>query len=272
MAPSLRIALAQQSWSFADSPLGTLYDLCEYKRLPGPDEMPGPHPALLHLQYHMSGGEDSILNLGSGSFPAELGATALAEVLVRLRPAWISLHLGFSAERLVVLGQGQPTLAEGPPLSRSMTWRRLHDNVTHLRAQFPGTTVLLENLDYMPATVSGAYEHVCEPGFITDLTAATDCALLLDLAHARVSAGNLGIPWRDYLFSLPLDRVRQVHLSRPEQVVGGWMDSHLPITTADVETVVELLPALPRCEVLTLETFGPPEELAPQLALLQRFR
>ncbi len=270
--PTQRLALAQQAWPFADSALAELYDYCEYKRLPAPDDPPCPQPALMHLQYHHVAGEDTILNLGSLGFPEILSDGRISRAVDRLQPHWVSLHLGFSADRLVVLGQGRPTLADGPTLSRTETRGRILDNLTHLRSLFPGLPLLLENLDYMPPEISGAYEHVCEPEFITDLLAAAGCPLLLDLAHARVSAGNLGIPWADYLAALPLEAVRQVHLSRARQEQGMWIDAHLRITAEEVDEFAALLPSFPRCEVLTLETFGAPEDLAPQLALLQHLR
>lgn len=269
---SLRLALAQQSWSFADSPLADLYDYCEYKRLPAKQEPVYSAPCLVHLQWHQSEGRETILNLADERFAELVVADGVVEVIRTLRPRWVSLHLGFSTTRVVALGQGRPAVAAGPLLPRPEVLSRLVENVLWLQDRLPDLPLLLENLDYMPHTLGGAYEHVCEPDFINEALAATGCALLLDLAHARVSAGNLGPAWPAYLQRLPLHAVRQVHLSRPEYQNNLWIDSHRPVGLAEADQLAELLPLLPNCEVVTLETFGPPEKLEPQLRLLQRFR
>ncbi len=269
---SLAVALAQQSWAFMDSPLAGLYDCREYKRLPVALEPTEGAPCLVHLQWHQTEGRETILNLADDRFPEMVVADRVVEAIEALCPRWVSLHLGFSTTRVVALGQGKPAVGDGLVLSRAEVLSRLVENVAWLRARLPDVPLLLENLDYMPREISGAYEYVCEPEFVGEALAATGCALLLDLAHAQVSAGNLGRPWPEYVERLPLDAVRQVHLSRPVQQGALWVDAHLPIGAEEADRLAALLPQLPRCEVVTLETFGPPEALEPQLRLLQRFR
>jgi sugar phosphate isomerase/epimerase len=269
----VKIALAQQAWPFAGSPLAGLFDFCEWKRLPRRADVPDEGmPALLHLQWQEVDGALTILNLGSAGFSALLDESGVVETARWLRPRWISLHLGFSADRIIALGQGRPAQAQGPILPRAVVRQRMVENLAQVQSRLPAVPLLLENLDYMPPAVSGAYEHVCEPEFIAEVLAATGAGMLLDLAHAQVSAGNLGRPLDAYLEALPLAAVRQVHLSRPERQAEGWNDSHLAIMEADVARLEELLPRLPRCEVVTLETFGEVGEIEAQLERLQRVR
>ncbi len=93
------------------------------------------------------------------------------------------------------------------------------------------------------------------PGVIRQVVEATGCGLLLDLSHARLAAHALGIDARDYLRALPLERVREIHLTgiQPfderwvaalrragiadgviERFAGRLLD-HLPLTEADWE-------------------------------------
>ncbi|MBN1583469.1 MAG: DUF692 family protein, partial [Anaerolineae bacterium] len=109
--------------------------------------------------------------------------------------------------------------------------------VTQLQALSP-VPLLLENLDYCP---TGAYEHVCMPDFITAVLETTGTWMLLDLAHAQVSAAALGFPWADYLAQLPLHRVRQLHVSSPRQVNGRLIDAHDPLREADFQLLAQMV-------------------------------
>ena len=68
-----------------------------------------------------------------------------------------------------------------------------------------------------------------------------NCGVLLDLAHARISAHNMGYADpRDYLSLLPLDRIREIHVTE-----SGWegdqrVDLHGPIQRSQPE-LLELL-------------------------------
>jgi hypothetical protein len=93
-------------------------------------------------------------------------------------------------------------------------------------------------LDYNP---TGAYEYVCEPAFITEVLKNTDTYLLLDLAHARVSASAFGIPVEEYIRQLPLEMVRQIHLNRPGWDNGRMVDSHLDLQEEDYQLLVDTL-------------------------------
>ena len=95
-------------------------------------------------------------------------------------------------------------------------------NAAHLRGCFGGV-LKVENLNYFP---TGAYEIVCEPEAMRRILAAADAELLLDIGHAVISAHNLGIEVEEYVDRLPLERVSEVHLSRPGIVGGIWEDTH----------------------------------------------
>jgi uncharacterized protein (UPF0276 family) len=124
--------------------------------------------------------------------------------------------------------------------------------------------LLLENLDYCP---SGAYEHVCTPNFIRAVLETTDTWMLLDVAHAQVSAHALGIPLADYLAQLPLDRVKQFHLNRPSWVDGQLADTHQALLDEDY-LLVEALLTQTRPWAITLEYNQDAQELQHQLERL----
>jgi len=99
-----------------------------------------------------------------------------------------------------------------------ITAERLH----HVKRGFNGL-VALENLNYFPTS---AYAHVCEPDFISRVVRENEVYMILDIAHAMISAHNLGISPESYFTSLPLDRVKEIHLSAHGMVDGKWRDLH----------------------------------------------
>jgi len=181
------------------------------------------------------------------------------------RSPWYSLHLGFSSAEVDFVGESMqarsPVLAPGLILERSL---RL---LAGLRALLGSAVpVLVENLDYNPG---GAYESVCAPGFIRQVVEESGVDLLLDLAHARISAAALQMDVRDYILQLPLSRVRQLHINRPLWNGERWWDAHQALQAED-EALLEWV--LARCQpwALTLEYNRDEELILSQAARLRR--
>lgn len=123
------------------------------------------------------------------------------------------------------------------------------------------------------------YRTCAEPAFIADVVTAADCPLLLDTAHAQISAWRLGLPARDYLAALPLERVVEIHCSGVAEEEGRLRDRHQALSESDYSLLDWLAD---RCapRVLTLEYGGTgpaweprtnAEELEAQLRRLRRF-
>jgi uncharacterized protein (UPF0276 family) len=174
---------------------------------------------------------------------------------------WLSVHLGFSAAE-IVFGEGMQ--AKTPTLPRDELFANICRNVRGLAAAIP-VPLILENLDYLP---SGAYEHICEPQFIAAVLAETGVGLLLDLAHARVSAARLRIPIADYLAQLPLDRVRQLHVSGPRLCDGVLADAHETLLDEDYALLCDVLRQA-RPLALTLEYYDDEAALHEQISRLR---
>jgi uncharacterized protein (UPF0276 family) len=159
---------------------------------------------------------------------------ATKQRLARTEAPWLSVHLGFSAA-LVAFEQGMQ--AKSTPLEREPLLSSIVVNARRLAEEIE-VPLLLENLDY---NTTGAYEHICEPDFIREAVERSETYLLLDLAHARVSAARLGYSAEEYLDRLPLERVRQLHVSGPRQVDGVMTDVHQPLGERDVKILLEIL-------------------------------
>jgi uncharacterized protein (UPF0276 family) len=74
---------------------------------------------------------------------------------------------------------------------------------------------------------------VVQPETICRLIQASGCGLLLDLAHARLASATLGVDVYDYISRLPVDRLREVHVTGVGFNPNGVCEDHLPMTDED---------------------------------------
>lgn len=97
--------------------------------------------------------------------------------------------------------------------------------------RFGTERVIAENVPYRD---SGGYfiRNAILPEAVSQVVTATGCGLLLDVSHARIAAFALGMDWRDYIAALPLDRVRELHLTGLG-VNENVITDHLALTDAD---------------------------------------
>ncbi len=85
-------------------------------------------------------------------------------------------------------------------------------NIARIKSFMPaGMMICVENNNYLR---SPAYKHVIEAGFLNELVMNNDIYFLYDIAHAHISAVNMGIPFADYYGALPISRTRQVHICK----------------------------------------------------------
>ncbi len=186
---------------------------------------------------------------------------------------FLSVHLGYSAAH-VAFEKGSGFVPDSThlrgmqpgsvPLERDATQATIIRNVRKLQEALD-VPLILENLDFNPM---GAYDHVCEPSFIAETLQETNAGLLLDLAHAQVSASRLGYTPENYLQHLPLARVRQLHISGPRPDGAALFDAHEPLRDEDYALLGAVLTETDPM-VLTLE-YGKDEALLLEQA--QRLR
>jgi uncharacterized protein (UPF0276 family) len=102
----------------------------------------------------------------------------------------------------------------GRRLTREEMLRAAADNTAWLRGALPpGALIAVENNNYFPTQ---AYQTVTDGDFLTELTERTGCGLLLDVAHAMITAHNTGRRLEEYTATLPLARTVQLHICEPE--------------------------------------------------------
>lgn len=113
---------------------------------------------------------------------------------------------------------------------------------------------LIENTLYSPHYAKkGVIKYSSEPEVISEVCEKTEIGMILDTAHAKVSAWSRNENIYDYLQKLPLNRVKEIH------VVGnlfcektGLRDKHVEMENEDYE-ILEWLLSRTSPHVVTLE-------------------
>ena len=151
----------------------------------------------------------------------------------------ISFHLSrdYASPGQNAAGQFIPS---GVRLEKSQMIANCEQNLAWLRGIFRGE-ILLENNNYF---ATGAYETVTNPTFISQLVSNCADGLLFDVAHAKVSSNNLGVPHQEYLEKLLTVPIGQIHLSRPRRIGNGIMiDDHGLPSYSDFADLTDVLGA-----------------------------
>jgi len=117
----------------------------------------------------------------------------------------------------------------------------------------PDTAIGLENNNYYPTP---AYQDVTDGDFISEVLEENDLFLLLDIAHAMVAAHNKNLSYDQYIASLPLHRIIQLHICQPKLPVGGVaVDAHGAPDEGMFQEVLRLVEKLPNIKYLTIEYY-----------------
>lgn len=194
--------------------------------------------------------------------PFDEAVMAQAEQLLAWTdPPWLSARFGSHVETSEYNGQVRLHADIRP---RGQVYLNTCRNASRLKRWLP-VPLLLKNQGYH---LDSACEYVCEPLFITAVLDAVDCGFLLDIAHARVSARNLGFDEKRYFRSLPLFRVREVHVSGPRLQSDVLIDTHTPLLEEDWAALAFIL-ARTEPEVVTLEYTQDKDLLRDQLQRLR---
>jgi uncharacterized protein (UPF0276 family) len=147
----------------------------------------------------------------------------LKALIQRLKPAWVSEHLAWTA----VHGQHFHDLLPLPYTEKTLrhVCRRIAEAQDFLETQ-----LVVENVSsYL------AFECSCMPEaeFVSRVAQQSGCALLLDISNIIVTSYNNDLDPQAYLATIPVKHVRQFHLGGFERRANYLLDSHAsPIAPA----------------------------------------
>jgi hypothetical protein len=172
---------------------------------------------------------------------------------------WISLHIDMIPFFILMMARYlRIYLPMRPPEDLTA---KLIKRIIYLKSLFD-RPIILEN---MPALPKKSFAFESEPERIRQVVEETDCGMLLDIAHARVASIVHDIDIFDYLSALPLERVRQIHVSSPRPLRDGFLyDAHESLEAQDYELLDWTLQRT-QPEMVTLEYWRDAEQVQEHL-------
>lgn len=226
-------------------PWFSVQEICDYRQaLPG-------------LPFYFHGGN---LIERVGLVPGAI--SKIAAYLNCTESPWVSMHITMWLPGMVWLMLRHGWRVPMPNPERAT--RRLIRQVIRL-ARSIQAPVILENIEPLPFE---GYDFEVQPERITEVLEKADCGFVLDTGHARVSAAVLGMDVHDYLNSLPLDLVVQVHVSGPRVRDGRLVDAHEPLQEIDY-ALLDFVLARTHPQMVTLEYIRERDALREQLFRLR---
>lgn len=153
---------------------------------------------------------------------------------------WLSVHLDYNPQ------------LDGE-LNTTQLFKRIKMNVEYLR-ELSGLPILIENMPFY----CKKSRLLCsiEPEFIAEALDKSGAEFLLDLAHARVTATHRQLDVYEYVSQLPLQQVKEIHISGPRVEDGLLADRHLALQEEDWDLLRWTLKHTPNLQILTHEYMG----------------
>ncbi len=162
------------------------------------------------------------LRLGKGTGDAiddETGEPADWEQVERLLAQTGTRLINFHLSASVRDYPGVPEDSADPELVERIAENLVRDTRAVV-ARLGAERVIVENL---PAGW-GFTRPAVLPQVIRRVVEETNCGLLLDLSHARISAGELGMEVREYISALPVRAVREIHITGVQRFDRDWVE------------------------------------------------
>jgi uncharacterized protein (UPF0276 family) len=213
-----------------------------------------PHPA-----------QPGVLSLGAPQPEQCFNPKIVAEIIRRTSPPYLSTHM----DALIDYFPEYKALQHCDDLKLgAVVKERLLTAIAIVKYQTK-LPLILENFPYY--SWFHHYRIGSQPEFITEVCAAGDCGFLLDIAHARCSAWSLKMETEVYLKALPLNRLREIHLSGVREFDYGICDTHTALGEIDY-TLLQTVLAWARPEIVTLEYGGMPERITNCFGVIEPIR
>ncbi|MFI1470163.1 DUF692 family multinuclear iron-containing protein [Streptomyces wuyuanensis] len=177
------------------------------------------------------------LSIGGPREPSPRYVDALAQLVDEIDAPWFSDHLCFTRAAGVALSTLTPL-----PRTREIA-REVGLRAQRVQAAV-GRPLILENVTYYIDLMS----PLSEAQFIAEVMEHCDCGLLLDLTNLDINARNHGYSALEFLDTIPVERVVQVHLAGGTEGEDDRMDldTHSePVPPAVWDLLTELVGRTP---------------------------
>ncbi|MFO7900745.1 MAG: DUF692 family protein [Planctomycetota bacterium] len=180
------------------------------------DEAARQHPVYVHFDFRAGRG-----------VPGDTDWSQVDRMLAATETTHVNTHLGPS-----VLDFDGMSLRTTDPGDRARLLDAAVSDVEELCRRFGADRVAVENLMWVPDPPWAIPALALEPRFIRDAVHATGAALVLDLAHARISARRLELDEREYIAALPTESLCELHVTGLRLDDAGLWKDHFPLREA----------------------------------------
>jgi len=201
------------------------------------------HPLILHC---------ASLSLAGIARPSEETLVSIRHWLNETNSPWLGEHIGYhlfsslSAQNKGAIETTGYTLA--PPMNATTVERTA--NQIEEAAKYFGCDILVENppLYYTPPDST-----LTQPEFINSILSSSNASFLLDLTHFKITSINCGFCPLHALGQLPLELIREIHISGIRQEQGIAWDDHSAVVPHDVLDLLAYVCNKTHVEAITLE-------------------
>lgn len=169
-------------------------------------------PVYIHFPISIGFGNGSAVN-DEKQKPVDM--EWLADLLAQTGTPYINTHLVFPAAVFPEIAQDSHSAAD----VRVVLDSALRD-LEGLIHRFGAERVLVENV----INEYGWLDLCAFPEVLGQLLDESGCGFLFDLSHARIAASNFGLDAREYSSAMPLDRLRELHITGLRTLEGDLLD------------------------------------------------
>ncbi len=173
----------------------------------------------------------------------------ITKALALTKPPFLSTHLDARTE---CFSEYQHFQHQKHPIIKQVLKQQFIKAIRKIK-EFIKIPLVLENSPYY--LWWNKFKIITEPGFIKEICAETDCDFLLDIAHARCTCWYTNQDIYKYIKALPLERLKEVHLSGVTIRQEGLRDTHTELDDDDYELLKYLL-RMTSPEMITIEYGG----------------
>jgi uncharacterized protein (UPF0276 family) len=208
-------------------------------------------PAILHC---------ASLSLASGALPSAATVARVAELADEIDSPWVGEHLALISASCP-WGAGGPLgepvydvgFAVSPPMNEATV-----DSVVGALSMVTSCSdrpVLLEN---GPVYLTLPGNTMSQAEAMASIHQRSGAGILLDLAHHVITCRTLGLDPADEVLRLPLEHVREIHLSGMREEAGVTWDEHSSLPTALEYELLRIVLDRSPIEAITHEYNWPP--------------
>ncbi len=184
-----------------------------------------------------------------GSLPADPREERLLRHCIEmLNPPWISEHLSFSGFKTE--GKRTHALFLLPPPQTDDGVRQAIASIRSFRDGLETSVLVETGVNYL----SPKSWEMPDGEFVARVADGADCGVLLDIHNLITNERNGRQSAREFIASLPKDRIVEIHVAGGFEKDDYWLDAHSgPSDEQAVSLCREILPVLPNVKALIFE-------------------